>query len=275
MKGIHWRGGWVLVAAGVVVGAGMGASDSFAAVQPAAACRVDVRAPAAKGPVGARAVQGPGAKTAGLGFAATRTGEGRVQVEGRLGDLSFRKSVDHVGRVAVDLEAARDTLHLEMDERGISLTRDRETVRLLPGSSSEAEFDAARRMLGGSQAAGLLRAAAARVMEMDDDAADSVAVLMVDAVVGMLSGDVGAPGRLAKHLPRHALERTRRAAVVLSNCYTTWEQNTLIASYEWEDCALSFSIWDPIRHVCAFRWALQVESYWFSFLTCSGLSGLG
>ena len=43
-------------------------------------------------------------------------------------------------------------------------------------------------------------------------------------------------------------------------------------TYEWESCAGAFSVWDPTRHLCALRWIIQVESYWFGFLSCTGFS---
>jgi hypothetical protein len=55
------------------------------------------------------------------------------------------------------------------------------------------------------------------------------------------------------------------------DCYTIWEGRVLDAYYELEACERDFSVWDPTRHLCAARWLLQAESYWFSFLACSGL----
>jgi hypothetical protein len=116
----------------------------------------------------------------------------------------------------------------------------------------------------------LTRVAAAALQEAEDDSAAAVSLLMGDALVGVLTGDEGAPVRLARHLSRHARGLVHRVAT--TDCYMQWERRVLKASYEWESCARSFSVWNPTRNLCALRWSLQVESYWFTFLSCTGFN---
>ena len=125
-------------------------------------------------------------------------------------------------------------------------------------------------LFAGLDEARLARIAAANVLDSDDTSAESAALLMADAVIGMLTGDGQAPQRIARHLTRRARALVRPALMQV-DCYTIWEQRVLDAYYELEGCERDFSVWDPTRHLCAARWLLQAESYWFSFLACSGL----
>lgn len=206
-------------------------------------------------------------------FSVTTTLDGAVQVEGRGGDLVFRKKVYENGGFTLEMEAPRDKVAISFAEHSIRLTRDRKTLTITPATASDEELDKVRRLLADSRAARLIRVAAAAVQDSEDDSASSAALLIGDALVGMLTGDAGAPGRIARHLARRARSRVRPVSFQI-DCYNTWEQRVFRASYEWEDCVRDFSVWNPTRNLCAVRWILQVESYWFSFMTCSGWSTL-
>ena len=199
--------------------------------------------------------------------------DGGVQVEGRGADLAFRKKVTHDGAFSLELEAPHDKVAVAFDEHTILVTRDRNTVKVGLAVGLEQDLEKVRRMLADSQAVRLFRTGATAILESNDDSSSAASVLMADALVGVLTGDEGAPGRIARHLSRHARSRVRPAAMQM-DCYSVWETSVLIASYEWEECEHRFSIWDPTRHLCAFRWLLQVESYWFAFIACSGFPRL-
>jgi hypothetical protein len=203
-------------------------------------------------------------------FHASLTQDGAVQVEGRGAEFVFRKKSRPNGHFTLDLEGPDDKVGISLAEDSATITRGRRRVTLLLRALSERDLDEARVLLAGSSAVRLARVAAAAVQDSEDDSAAAVSLLISDALVGMLSGDAGAPGRIARHLARHGRAGIRRAAT--TDCYGDWERKVLAASYEWESCASAFSVWNPIRNVCAFRWTLQVESYWFSFLSCTGFN---
>jgi len=203
-------------------------------------------------------------------FHASVTQDGGIQVEGRGGEFVFRKKSRANGQFTLDLEGPGDKVGINVTEDSVTVTRGRRRVALSLGMLNERELDDVRVMLAGSGAVRLARIAAAAVQESDDDSAAAVSLLISDALVGMLSGDPGAPGRVARHLARHGRAGIRRAAT--TDCYGEWERRVLTASYDWESCAGAFSVWNPIRNVCAFRWTLQVESYWFTFISCTGFN---
>jgi hypothetical protein len=198
------------------------------------------------------------------------TPDGAIEVEGRGGDFVFRKTSRPDGQFTLALEGPGDKVNISLTADSVTVVRGRRRVVLSLTALSERALDEARVLLAGSRAVRLARVAAAAVQDAGDDSAAAVSLLISDALVGLLSGDAGAPGRVARHLARHGRAGIRQAAT--TDCYSDWERRVLLASYEWESCASAFSIWNPIRNVCAFRWTLQVESYWFTFLSCTGFN---
>jgi hypothetical protein len=209
-------------------------------------------------------------EAADITFYGSTTIDGGIQVEGRGGDLVFRKKSMPDGQFVLDLEAPGDRVAIGLTQHSITVERGTRQISVSLEAGSEQQLADIRTLLADSAAVYLTRVAAAAVQEAEDDSAASAAMIIGDALVGMLTGDPGAPGRAARYLSRHARTAIRRVAT--TDCYRTWERRVLRASYELESCARSFNVWNPIRNVCVFRWALQVESYWFTFLSCSGLN---
>jgi hypothetical protein len=203
-------------------------------------------------------------------FTTTALREGTLQVDAQGGGLLFRKKVLPNGTYTLTLQAGRDTVALAFEEHTIRVTRGRKTVALTLAKASDDDLDGAQRLLADSRAARLLRRAAVNLQDFEDDSAEAAALLMADAVVGVLTGDGNAPARVARHLSRRFGGRLRPAGMQV-DCYTIWEQRVYAAYLDLESCESSFSVWDPTRYLCAARFLLQAESYWFSFISCSGV----
>jgi hypothetical protein len=211
--------------------------------------------------------------SADLVFSGGAPGDGSIVMEGRGGDLTFRKKVFQNGSFSIDVEVPRDSVSLNVVDRVVTIRRGRRTITLDLAASSEDDLDKARRLLADSRAVRLLRSAAAALQEAEDEGPGAMSLMASDAMIGMLTGDVGAPGRAARHFARR--QRARLRPVGSSNdCYAEWEKRAVGASYEWEWCAMDFAPWNPIRHLCAARWILQVESYWFQLISCIGFPGV-
>ena len=45
----------------------------------------------------------------------------------------------------------------------------------------------------------------------------------------------------------------------------------MTAWMDYMGCVIDVSPWAPLQLMCAARWSLQVESYWWSFIACSSL----
>jgi hypothetical protein len=266
-----------LAAAALAFGAGrvVSAAPPARPPVPLAACSAGLA-----GPVTPSAFAQPGAvRPAGqvrhfprqnLTFSAGTTAEGDVQLDGRGGEFSFRKKVRDNGRYSLEIEGPNDKVLLKVSDDTISVTRGKKTIELT-ADATEAQAQDVRRLLADSKAVQLLRSAGAEFDASDEDSAATVAVLLSDALVGALTGDVGAPRRVARRLARHAGVGVRSAGARPVTCYYQWEQSMLWAFMELEECTYFNKIY---LGWCLTRWTIQAESSWFSFISCSGL-GLG
>lgn len=201
-----------------------------------------------------------------LTFTASTTVDGEVQIEATGDGFGFRKKVQGSGRYTLDLEAGRDKVTLRVTESDITINRGREVIIITP-DSPEAVADSVRRMLADSVAVRRLRSAGAIFEASDEDSPAGSAVLLSDAVVGALTGDVGAPHRIARLLSKRARSLARTAGQRPNSCYYQWEQTMMWVWMDFEECAVlwNYGGW------CTVRWAMQTESAWFSLLSCSGL----
>lgn len=257
----------------LIAAVALGSKEVLAAAPaPLALCAADTYVPPAPAaPTIRPAAQVRHFERPGITFSANTTVDGAIQVEGRGGDLSFRKKVFYDGRFTVELEAPRDKVALALSEHAITITRGKKTIKLTPEGSDD-DFDNVRRLLADSRAVRLLRSAGAAFEATEDDSAAAASLLLADALVGVLTGDVGAPRRVSNRLTRHARAQMRPVAAG-TNCYYQWEQAVVVAQFELLDCYGDVGMASYLAYLCSARWYLQVESYWFTLLTCSGFRG--
>ena len=267
-------------AAALFGGAAVSAAEPFvqapacrpeaAAIRPAAAQTVQSSYGGAGITVHRVAAQVRRNDKADMTFATSATRDGALQVEGRGGDLLIRKTVRHDGSFTLVLEAPRDRVTIEFANQSVSVARGKTTIALADPQNAENDLARAQRLLSNSPAVRLSRLAAAAVENSEDDSPESSAVLLSDALVGVLTGDVGAPARVARHLSRHVRAGIRKAAM---NCYYNYETEVYGAWVDYGDCLDSISVWNPIRWLCSLRYLVMAESSWFEFLSCVGFSG--
>jgi hypothetical protein len=262
------------IAGALAVGAGRAAeatSPAWHPPVPLAACAPSgVAAAASPSPQSGAAARPAGQvrhyQKPNLTFNASTTVEGEVLLEGAGVDFGFRKKVQSSGRYSLDLEAGRDKVALRVTESEITISRGGQVIIVTP-DAPEAVADSVRRLLADSAAVRKLRSAGAVFEADEDDSPAASAVLLSDAVVGALAGDVGAPRRVARLLSKRARAMSRSAGQRPPSCYYQWEQSMMWVWMDFEECAVlwNYGGW------CTARWTLQTESAWFSFLSCSGL----
>jgi hypothetical protein len=204
-------------------------------------------------------------------YSAAPTADGGVLVTAAADGLTISKTVYADGRSITEVASPGDTLRLEIDHDALQLVRGRARHRVDGRSTSpEADLAKVRRTLADSPALGRLRAVAARMADVDVGARPhALAVLLTDALLGYLDGDVGAPARLARQLTaktRSGLRTVRRG------CYSAWEAQVMEASYELESCINDFSWYNYVAdELCTIRWTLQVEVAWWSLISCASI----
>lgn len=222
-----------------------------------------------QGPVPIAATQLRRVDSADLTFNTTPMRDGTVEMEAHGGDLVVRKRIRSNGSYTLNLQTPRDRVTIGFDEHTITVTRDKKSAVLSLATASDEDLDKVHRMLADSRAVRLMRIAAANIQNAEDDSPGAASLLMADAVLGVLTGDGAAPLRVARHLTRHVRASLRPVGMQM-DCYAAWEKRVLAAYYQATACESSFSVWNPVRYLCATQWLLQVESYWFTLLSCSG-----
>jgi hypothetical protein len=199
--------------------------------------------------------------------------DGSVTVVGTSGDLQMSKSVRSDGGFQLELTSGSDRISVSATGQATKVTRNGTTVSLPRGASSEENFSDVRQLLAGSKAVVQFRRVGAALTDADDRSGPGVAMVIADAAVGQLTGDVGAVRRAARYLARNGSSNTRPAAL-LPECFQTMEADMMFALNDYSDCL--GSVWGNMfwEDLCAWRWVIEVESVWFTFIGCSAFAGI-
>ena len=158
---------------------------------------------------------------------------GAVEVSGRSGELQVKKTVQSNGDSVLDLSTPHDRVTFSVTGQGTSVTRGGTTVELRRNADTSHEGDRIRLLLADSRAVLRFRAVNAALIEADDRSPASLAFITSDAVTGLLTGDVGAPRRIAQFMARRGLSKVRRAGMAI-DCYTLMETRMMDAWVDYE-----------------------------------------
>ena len=224
------------------------------------------------GPAVQRAAQVTRSERADVTFEVRPSAGGGVEVSGRSGELQVKKTVQSSGDSVLELSTPHDSVTFTVTGQSTGVTRGGVTVELKRNAPASDEGDRIRRLLADSRAMLRFRAVNAALLEADDRSPASLAFITSDAVAGLLTGDVGAPRRIAQFMARRGLSKVRRAGMAI-DCYTLMEIRFTDAWTDYVGCVASvlsgFTYWQDL---CAYRWVLQSESYWFNFISCTGFN---
>ena len=135
----------------------------------------------------------------------------------------------------------------------MAVTRGRKTITLT-AQATEEDLSAVSRLLADSRAVRQMRAKGAAFEADEEDSAAAASLLFADALVGTLTGDVGAPHRVARLLSKKARAGLRTVQGRPNTCYYQWEQTCLWAYMDYEEYALLY--WSP-QLMCATRWGCR------------------
>ena len=207
-------------------------------------------------------------------FELRQSADGGAEVTAGSGGLQVTKTVGSTGDFRLQLKTDRDTVTIDVSGKGTRVHRGRAVVDLSRQRPVQARQAEARRLLAESDAVLQYRGLADALMAADDRSPSAMAVIIGDAVLGVLAGDVGATRRTAQFLARVG-DRNRRPVGMAVDCFTVMETRMMEAWNDYGACWVSVSS-NPLanlyQQMCAYRWVVQVESYWFSFVSCSGLN---
>ncbi|MBI2834895.1 MAG: hypothetical protein HYX76_10775 [Acidobacteria bacterium] len=199
-----------------------------------------------------------------LQFSVSRAPEG-IGLTGTVGDFQYHKLVRRDGTTKLELRVGPETFHLDMSPTAVTMAADGAslTVDLTRQPDSE-RIAHINRMLDGSAAIRRFRDVV-RSVGMVPATPVHLSVLVSATLLDALAGDLEAPRRLAARVTDQ--RRTGVRFVRRSSCFDSYEKDVGGAMDDLYGCLESVA-W-ILRDGCAWRWTLQVESAWFSFLSCS------
>ena len=200
--------------------------------------------------------------------------DGGTQVTATSSGVQVTKTVQATGEFVLQLKAGSDTVSIAVNGRGTTVNRGRQRVDLPRNVDAPGRRPAARRLLAESDAVVRARGVADALMMANDRSPAAMGLILADAVLGVLSGDVGAPRCIAEFMARGGAKKLRPAGMAI-DCFTLMEQRMVEAWNDYVSCWMSvgsliFS--DYLQEACALRWVVQAESYWFSFISCTGFN---
>jgi len=202
------------------------------------------------------------------------TSDGGVRITASAGDLEVDKVVYPDGRSRIVLGADNDRVSLTIGVGVVDIER-RGAGRMqvdVP-RAAEAEWLQAKVLLAGSKALRRFRALASSLDAPTLKTPGGAAVVLSDAVLGHLDGDVGAVGRLLQQMRTAVQARIRPVHFEAPevDCWHDYETQTLHAMDDYDSCLAMFRWYDPKRAACLFVWTLQAEAAWAELIACSGL----
>jgi len=197
--------------------------------------------------------------------------DGRRELLVTAGSLEMRKKVAANGETTLRLESSEDSLDVTVTGAALTIARGRARAVLSVNSPDEASLLAVQPVLAGSQALRQLRTLAADLESVTENGPAGTGIALTDALLGFLAGDPGAPARFASRMKARGEARMRHVLFGEPGCYPKWEQEVMVAWFEYQSCLDDFAWWNPIKEGCTVRYLVWVESAWFEFLGCSVL----
>jgi hypothetical protein len=224
----------------------------------------------AASPRSVRAAQVTRNERADVTFEVRPSPDGGVELSAESGALHVRKTVQSTGEFVLELSTGTDKVTIAMTGQGTIVSRGKTSVEQRRSGGTTDAADRIRRLLADSKSVVQFRGVAAALLDAEDRSPAAIAFIVADAVVGLMTGDVGAPRRAAKFLA-HSDGRQRPVAMAI-DCFYLMEQRMVEAWTDYLSCW--GSVWPSAfyQELCAARWVIQVESYWFGFISCSGFS---
>jgi hypothetical protein len=211
----------------------------------------------------------------GASFFFTSTGEGAVRLMVKAGELDMDKVIHRDGRSRIVLKAGDDRVSVAVDVTGVDVERrGAGRAQLDVARATEAEWLQVKVLLAGSKALRLFRALASNLDASTLKTPGGAAVVLSDAILGHLDGDVGAVDRLQQQFRAAVRARIRpvRMAAAEEDCWHRYEEQVTHAADDYDNCRHTFYWYDPRQAACAFVWSLQAESAWGQLLACSSIA---
>lgn len=208
----------------------------------------------------------------GIDLAVGLDAAGLKRSEARIGRVRLVKTVDpnRLVHLAIDggdepasVVMMRGRVDVAVGSRAFSIT----------ASTSDTDLLAMRQALASSPAVQTVRATVARLSSDVAASVEGADLLVSNALLASLDGDLGALARVGRRLGEWLAAPAVEARLVLETCYDAWKQEAVAAMNWVEQCYNDFEWWNVVmRDLCFVEWTLRVEAAWFEFLRCLALA---
>ena len=216
----------------------------------------------------------------GVDYSAGMDTQGRAVLRLTAARFEFEKSVTASGETSIHIAAGDDRVNLTLAQTFISVGRGKARVEFDPRLATEEDENKVRRLLVGSRAVRAFRTIVAHLESRapEEDDYFVTATLVDGALVGLLDGDQGVIGRVARRIGSR--QRVRLQAVAsrgqdrYPDCWGMYENTVQWAWTEYQTCNVEASD-DPwiIRSInmnyCTTEWIFRAESAAFQAMSCA------
>ena len=204
-------------------------------------------------------------------FAFSLTSDGAARMVVKAGELEAEKIVYADGHFRIEARTGNDSVAVAVAAGSIDVERHNHRTHLDSKLAADDDWLRASELVAGSKALRLFRALAANLDDATLQTPGGAGVVLGDAALGMLGGDVDAAGRLRRQMRAAHQARIRPVALRQGflDCYRKYGEAVDTAAGEYGWCYAMMWIYDPMGYACSFQWLLEVESAWFQFISCS------
>lgn len=260
------------------MGAAAGLFLLAASIQPAGAQSRDSRNRATPSP---RRTHEEHDDATGANFSAEPDGQGNARFAVSVGDFVIEKILAPSGDATLRLTQGKDVVTVVINHNGYAVQRAERTARVDLQSRQADDFDSIRSVLLGSKAVRTFRQLAASLEDRDDDQELGplmISTLVDGAIVQLLDGDSGAPGRIGKRITRKRRGAMRPAKLlpgdlISIDCISQYETSLVNAWDLYQQCRdsasnVSWYLWYFADGMCEMEWLLRSQQYIYQFMAC-------
>ncbi|MBI3262465.1 MAG: hypothetical protein HYZ58_04860 [Acidobacteria bacterium] len=196
--------------------------------------------------------------------------EGGYLFEAAAGELKVIKRMKRAEEMTVAITDGVDTITLDATATGTTVTAHGRSAVFTATDANEESFKTMQALIQSSAAARKFHASLSREPESGQRRLHPD-LAITHALLRTLEGDSSAAIELSRQLLGRTPDRIR-AVGFSSSCFESWETEVVRAWDDYVACHHELTgIRGALRGMCGWRYALWVESAWFSFLSCSAL----
>jgi hypothetical protein len=197
---------------------------------------------------------------------------GLKRSEARIGQVRLVKTVDANRWVHLAVTGAGDDVAVQLARGRVEVTAGTRRY-LLTDATGDDELLDMRHALAASPAVRIVRGSVSRLSADVASSVEGADLLVSNALLAALDGDIGALGRVGRRLQQWLAQPHVDARLVVVTCYDSWRQEAILAMNWVEECYNDFEWWNVLmRDLCFVEWTLRVEAAWFEFLRCLALA---